>query len=321
MGRRYVRRIAAAISLTAVALLMSGCEYFSSPQNTFAPEGEAARYQRWDFLVVMWPALAVMILVMAALIVIPVMFRRKKNDPGLPKQVHGNTTLELTWTILPAILLAVIAVPTLAGIQRHAERPGPEALTVQVTGQQFLWQFDYPEIRDSDGVPASSLSEMYIPAGERVELLITSIDVNHSFWIPKLAGKIDAIQNHPNYMWIQADKPGVYEGQCAEFCGLSHAEMRMRVHALSPEDWDAWIAEQGATFTPGDEGDDAGSEGGDTDQGGAGEGEDSGAEDGAGGTGDAEGGDGEESDNDATAAPEGDATTEAGADPTPGGGE
>lgn len=255
MGRRHVvKRIAAAVSLTSIALVMSGCEAFSSPQNTFAPAGEAARYQRWDFLFVMWPALVIMILVMLAVVLIPLKFRRKKDDPGLPKQVHGNTTLELTWTILPVVLLAAIAVPTLTGIQRHAERPAPEALTIRVIGVQWQWLFEYPEIRDPDGMVIATGQDMYIPVGERVELLITSIDVNHSFWVPKLAGKTDAIQNHPNYMWIQADKPGVYEGQCAEFCGLSHAEMRMRVHALSEADWQAWIAEQNGTFTPGDEG-------------------------------------------------------------------
>lgn len=264
MGRRHhVRRIAAALSLTAIALMMSGCDAFSSPQNTFAPAGDAAQYQRWDFLFVMWPALVIGVLVMLGVIMIPLKFRRKKDDPGLPKQVHGNTTLELTWTILPVILLAVVAVPTLAGIQRHAERPGPEALTVRVTGIQWAWQFEYPEVRDADSVAVGSFNEMYIPVGERVELLLFSNDVNHSFWVPKLAGKTDVIQNHPNHMWIQADKPGVYEGQCAEFCGLSHAQMRLRVHALSDADWKAWIEEQNATYTPGDDGS-QGAEGGES---------------------------------------------------------
>lgn len=231
--------------LIVSSVLLSGCDYFSSPQNTFAPEGTVAQQQKDDFLFVMWPALVIGVGVMVGIVFIAFKFRRKKGDPGLPKQVHGNTTIELTWTILPALLLAVIAVPTVAGIRELSRDAEAGALPVQVEGQRFSWTFTYPDI-DVGGEPLFTIGEMYIPTDREIDLLITSIDVNHSFWVPKLAGKTDAIQNHPNSMWIEATKPGIYEGQCAEFCGLEHANMRLRVIAMPQEEFDAWVEEQRA---------------------------------------------------------------------------
>jgi cytochrome c oxidase subunit 2 len=161
----------------------------------------------------------------------------------LPKQVHGHTPLELTWTIVPAILLAVTAVPTVAGIRELARDPKPDALQVNVEGQRFSWTFEYPDV-DAGGAPLFVINEMYVPVDREIGIEITSVDVNHSFWVPKLAGKTDAIANHPNRMWIKATRPGTYEGQCAEFCGLEHSEMRFRVIALEQPEFDAWIAEQ-----------------------------------------------------------------------------
>ncbi len=230
------------------ALIFSGCEAFSSPQNTFAPEGDPAEQQKWGFLFVMWPALVVGLLVMLAIPALALRFRRKKGDPGLPKQIHGNTPLELTWTIIPAILMAVVAVPTVAGIQDLAARPGDDTFRIHVTGIQWAWQFEYPDLKDADGQPmAPVFGELHIPTGRKVEVIIDSADVNHSFWIPKLAGKTDAIANHTNYMWLRAKTPGEYAGQCAEFCGLDHQGMRLTAIALAPDDFQAWLDEQGVT--------------------------------------------------------------------------
>ena len=260
MGRKSMAgRIVPAIFLLTTALLFTACEAFSSPQNTFNPAGKVAEDQKADFLLVTWIALPIMIGVLLACVAIPLFFMRKKGDPGLPKQVHGHTALELTWTILPAILLAFIAVPTVTGIQDLGRDPSDEALIVNVQGSRFLWSFFYPEI-DAAGADLESLPNaddpagtpvLRIPVGREVGLRITSIDVNHSFWIPKLAGKTDAINNHPNKMWIRADEPGVFEGQCAEFCGLAHSDMRLRVEAMPEDAFNAWVAEQGGVETVG----------------------------------------------------------------------
>lgn len=247
MPRMRFARIGAVLSLALISVLLSGCEVFSSPQNTFAPAGTVADGQKDDFLIAMWPALAVMILVLGGLLYMSIKYRRPKGDPGLPKQVHGNTALELGWTILPAILLAVIAVPTLAGIRDLGREPSDDALRVNVTGVQWQWLFEYPDVLDESGAPLSIGADLYVPVGREIGFEIASADVNHSFWVPKLAGKIDAIQGRTNIMWFRADKPGTYGGQCAEFCGLSHAQMRMTVIALPQAEFDAWVAEQGAT--------------------------------------------------------------------------
>jgi len=250
MGRRFrvSRAVPALLFLGLSALIFSGCEPFSSPQNTFNPAGDVAEDQKFYFMFVMWPALVIGIGVMLAIPLLALKYRRKKGDPGLPKQIHGNTPLELTWTIIPAIIMAVIAVPTVAGIQDLAEKPGDDAFRVHVTGIQWAWQFEYPDLKDADGQPlAPTFGEMHIPVGRKVALTIDSGDVNHSFWVPKLAGKTDAIQNHTNHMWLRAKEPGVYAGQCAEFCGLDHTVMRFQTIALSPEDFQAWLDEQGAT--------------------------------------------------------------------------
>jgi len=257
MGRKSkARRVVPAILLLTTALLFTACGAFSSPQNTFSPAGQVAEDQKADFLLVTWIALPIMIGVLVACVAIPLFFMRKKGDPGLPKQIHGNTGLELTWTILPAILLAFIAVPTVTGIQDLGRDPSDDALIVNVEGQRFLWLFAYPEI-DASGAALSSDPEddgvpvLRIPVGREIGLRITSVDVNHSFWVPRLAGKTDAINNHPNKMWIRADEPGIFEGQCAEFCGLSHSNMRFRVEAMPEDVFNAWVAEQGAVETVG----------------------------------------------------------------------
>ncbi len=261
MSRRFSpRRLAPWLLLAATSILISACEDFSSPQNTFNPAGKVAEDQKSDFLLVTYIALPIMILVLVACVAIPIMFRRRKGDPGLPKQVHGNTTLELTWTILPALLLAIIAVPTVAGIRELGREPSAEALEVRVTAEQFRWRFQYPEIKTADGAIIESLPDedadpftevLRIPVGREIALRLYSADVNHSFWIPKLAGKTDVIQNHPNKMWIRGDKPGTYEGQCAEFCGVSHSDMALRVIVMPEDEFAAWVADQDAVETPG----------------------------------------------------------------------
>ncbi len=259
-GRSYVRAITvkrflesrgiqahhvvtALVLLVLLALFLTGCAT-NTPQNTFDARGEVAKQQRDLFYLAMWPAIVIMVLVLAGLVVIVLRFRRRRPDE-LPKQTHGNTRLEIAWTIAPVIILAILAVPTVSAIFTLGRQPDRDALAVHVTGRQFFWQFEYPGITDSSGQPLSSLGVMHIPVGREIGLTITSRDVNHSFWVPKLAGKLDAIPGNTNVMWLKADEPGSFSGQCAEFCGLGHAGMKLTVIAQSQEDFDAWIREKG----------------------------------------------------------------------------
>ena len=236
-----------AAMLLGGVFIFSGCEIFSSPQNTFAPTGQVADDQKNLFLITMWPALVIMIAVEFGLLYILWRFRRKKGDPGLPAQTHGNNKLEIAWTVAPMILMAFFIAPTIGGIFDLGRTP-KNSLEVDVTGQRFSWSFSYPD--PSGGPPVASSPgekpEMHIPLGKTIAIKLKAIDVNHSFWVPKLAGKTDAIPGRANHMWLKGDEIGTYEGQCAEFCGTGHAVMRFAVVVESQEDFDAWLKGQAA---------------------------------------------------------------------------
>lgn len=241
---RHVRlpRLAVLVSLVAVAMLLSGCSVFASPQNTFAPVGEVARDQKNIFLFTMWPALLILFLVEGLLIYILFRFRQREGDPGLPLQTHGNNRLEVGWTIAPLLLLAFFVPPTISGIV-HLGRTPKDAVAVDVTGLQWAWQFSFPGPNGSAPVQAP-INELHIPVHRNVAFQLRSNDVIHSFWMPKLAGKTDVIPGRVNHMWIKADEIGTYSGQCAEFCGVGHAQMRFKIIVESQEDFDAWLKQQ-----------------------------------------------------------------------------
>jgi cytochrome c oxidase subunit 2 len=210
------------------------------PQNSLDPGGPAA--QKIDNLwwMVFWIATVIFVLVQGALIFAVLRFRRRKGEDRQVKQVHGNTRFEIMWTIIPVVLLAAVAIPTLATLfdLRRAPDPSENALQIEVTGHQWWWEFYYPDY----GI--TTANEMHIPAGRTVYLTMTSADVIHSFWVPRLAGKRDLVPGRISNMKFQADEPGVFFGQCAEFCGLAHADMRQRVFAETEEDFAAWAAAQ-----------------------------------------------------------------------------
>lgn len=245
-------RLLTAALFVAVLLLVVGCST-GDPQNTFSPEGDVAERQRDLFNLVLWPAVAVLVIVEALLVYAVVRFRRKSADE-LPEQVHGNTRLELGWTIAPAVLLLALVVPTVSAIIDLGRAPAADALQVTVTGIQWRWQFEYSDIKDSEGKPLQVFDELHIPVDKEIGAHLEALDVIHSFWVPKLAGKLDVIPGRANRMWFNATKPGTYSGQCAEFCGLGHAGMRLTVVAESEEDFQVWVDEQlnggGSTGAP-----------------------------------------------------------------------
>ena len=246
-------RILAVISFTAVvvlfaALIVNSFQNGGKPLTSLAPEGPSA--ESIQKLVIPVTAIAgiVFVLVIGAIVFITWKFReRKDSDPDeFPSQIHGQTTLEIGWTILPALILAGIAVGTVMTII-NLNREEPNSIKVQVAGQQWWWQYKYDLNSDGnfDGPEdITSATELVIPAGKPVQVTTTSNDVIHSFWIPGLNGKKDAVPGLYNPLKLQADEPGVFRGQCTEFCGLSHANMRMLVRAVSSSDYDAWVRNQ-----------------------------------------------------------------------------
>jgi len=231
--------------LIAAVVLLAGCGSLGGDQNTFAPSGDVADKQRDLFIVVLIPAIIITILVGGALIYAVIRFRRRSDDEPLPKQVHGNNRLELAWTIAPTLLLIGLAVPTVAGIIDLGRAPREDALHVKVVAFRFGWQFQYldPEFADAQGKPLTS-NELRIPVDREVGVVLEAQDVIHSFWVPKLAGKLDVVPGRNNEMWFNATEPGVYSGQCAELCGIGHAGMRFQVVAQAQEEFDDWVDEQ-----------------------------------------------------------------------------
>jgi len=230
---------AAALSVLLVAGL-SACSQADRPQSTMDPKGDYAQ----KIFNLSWPvfliAAVVGVIVFAVIAVALVRFRERPDEEFTPKQVHGNPAMEIGLTVLPAVLLAAIAIPTVNVLfELNAEPEDP--LVINVTGQQWWWEFDYPTIMGDDDLPLVTANEMVIPAGQQIRLNITSRDVIHSFWIPRLNGKRDAVPGRLQNWNMQADQPGEYWGQCTEYCGLSHTNMRMRVIALTPEDFDRWV--------------------------------------------------------------------------------
>lgn len=222
--------------LPALLALLAGCSR-DAPYNFLHPEGPVARKADglWDLTFGI--ATVIFFLVEGALLFIIVRYRYKRKTAELPKQTHGNTKLEVLWTLIPVLLLSGVAVPTVKGIVDMGTKP-KDSLEIRVIGHQWWWEFQYG---DSGVVTAN---ELHIPVGTPVYLTLESVDVIHSFWIPKLAGKQDAIPGRINHMNILADRAGTYLGQCVEYCGLSHANMRVTLFAESQEDFDDWISGQ-----------------------------------------------------------------------------
>lgn len=239
IGRR-LRRIGL---LVGVTVLLAACGN-DNGQNSLDPKGPAAEKIDNLFIPILILAIVIGIAVLFATVFFAIRFRHREGKPDNPKQIHGSTPLEIGWTIVPALILAVVAVPTVATIFDLAKEPkGPDVLKVNVNGKQWWWEFELPKQAMVDKKVVTS-TELHIPVGTKVFLSQRSDNVIHSFWVPELAGKKDVVPARTNHNTIEADEPGTYMGVCAEYCGLSHANMRFRVIAQPMAEWRQWLAGQ-----------------------------------------------------------------------------
>ncbi|MGI9600812.1 MAG: cytochrome c oxidase subunit II [Acidimicrobiales bacterium] len=270
--RSVMRRLRIPLIISTALLILSGCAD-DAPLDTLEPRGESA--EQIDNLSNLLFVLSgvVLVVIFGACAIIFTRYRVKdRDDDEWPAQTHGNNTLEIGWTIAPAVLMAIIGVLTLVVLFDLFDTEA-NAITVEtpegsvewdphvvVVGQQWWWEFRYyfdesvlDGLQDTeepvfakDLPPADIVTagQMIIPTGEEVELSITSRDVIHSYWIPALNGKRDAVPGRLHPWKLSADRPGVYFGQCTEFCGLSHSRMRMQTVALDPADFQAWVTAQ-----------------------------------------------------------------------------
>ena len=238
---RVIGRFKTVILGTAGTVFLASCAS-NAPQDTFQPKGPNA--QKIDTLQKPVFAVAGIIgLIVAAAVIYSMIKFRDKGQP-IPKQSHGNPALEITLTIIPALILAVVGVFTFRTVF-DLNKTSDTQMIINVTGQQWWWEYDYPT-NNEYGItqPIITSGQLVIPVGTKVLLRETSRDVIHSYWIPALNGKRDAVPGRITLNRIEADEPGIYAGQCTEFCGLSHANMRMEAVALSKEDFAKWVANQ-----------------------------------------------------------------------------
>jgi cytochrome c oxidase subunit 2 len=237
-----VRRLLAVAGLTLVAGIVAPSALAQFAPVT--PESPNAENIRNGYLFITAFTFAIFLVVEALLLVFIVRYRRRKRprfEDGA--DVHGATKVELAWTALPVVLLFAIAAFIFVELPGIKDIPkataGQEQLDIKVTGRQFYWQFEYPN-------GAAAIDPRRAPAGVPVRLEVVSpdSDVIHSWWIPALGGKIDAIPGTTNETWFKASKTGTYSGQCAELCGLEHARMLATVEVMPREAFDAWLTQR-----------------------------------------------------------------------------
>ena len=228
------------LPLAGLAVL-GGCAS-NAPQDTWAPSGPNA--QIIDDLQKPVFAVAGIVGLIVFTAVVYAIFKFRDRGQPIPEQTHGKPALEITLTIIPALILTVIGVFTFRTVF-DLSRTDDTEMIINVTGQQWWWEYDYP-VQAEFGIdkPIITSGQLVFPVGTKVMLRQTSRDVIHSYWIPKLNGKRDAVPGRVHLNRLEADEPGIYAGQCTEFCGLSHANMRMEAVALSKEDFAKWVQGQ-----------------------------------------------------------------------------
>ena len=218
---------------------------FNSPTNIFAPASTPAKAIAPLAIFVLVITGIIFIVVFTLLVYTIIKFRGRASDAGRePAQVYGSTQIELAWTIVPVLIVVVLFLATARVIHAIQDAPEPpSALEVTVIGHQYWWEYRYPKL----GIVTAN--ELHIPVSDPAHptptfMTLLSADTDHSFWVPELAGKTDLIPDHPNRMWLDPQRTGIFLGQCAQYCGIQHAKMLIRVSVDSPEEFSAWVREQ-----------------------------------------------------------------------------
>lgn len=222
-------------SLVMIAFFMPAVAQAQAP-SPLDPASTGAQGIADLYWLAFWIAVVVFVVVEGLLLYAVIRFRQTDPDV-IPPKIHGSTPLEIAWTVAPAIVLVILFVLMLRTMTATAQPPD-DALQIKVTGHQWWWEFEYPEL----GIVTAN--ELHIPAGEPVVVELHSDNVIHSFWIPQLAGKTDVIPGQTNTMWFEADQAGTYRGQCAELCGAQHANMNFLVVADLPGAFETWVSQQ-----------------------------------------------------------------------------
>jgi cytochrome c oxidase subunit 2 len=224
-----------------------------SPTNIFAPVSTPAQWILELSRLVLLVTAMIFIVVFGLLAYAAVKFRQRRgSDTSEPAQVYGSTRLELAWTVVPVLIVMVLFLAAARVIASTQGAILPDSATeVAVIGHQYWWEYRYPTLK------VVTANELHIPVSDPAHptptvLKLFSVDTDHSFWVPRLAGKTDLIPNHPNTMWVEPHETGLYLGQCAQYCGTQHAKMLLRVYVQTRDEFDHWIQEQSQPAQLGD---------------------------------------------------------------------
>jgi cytochrome c oxidase subunit 2 len=214
----------------------AGC---SGSHSTFAPASVNARMIN-NLTIILFSIAAVVFVVVEGVLIYTALHFKRKDQQGFPKQVEGNGRIEIAWTILPAVVLLVVFFISLKTLGTLGYQPASagDVLHIKVVGHQWWWEFEYPDLK------ITTANELHIPVNTTVNIDVESVDVIHSYWVPQLGGKMDAVPGHTNFTWVNADQVGTFHGQCSEFCGAQHGKMLFDVYVDTPEQFQAWVKNQ-----------------------------------------------------------------------------
>ena len=238
-------RVGGPLTIVFSLLLLTACEAYDGPQTTLTPQGSSSRAILDLYNVILIMAAIVFVVVEGLLIYSVVRYRRRPED-GIPLQIHGNRPVEIAWTIIPALIVLFLATMTFR-TQSLLVQPVKNPLHVTVIGHQWWWEFRYPDYQ------VVTANELHLPGNRDVEFRLESVDVIHSFWIPRLFGKTDVIPGHVNTLTFTPQNttaPLLIRGECAEFCGGTHAQMGMYAVVEPQAQFDAWVKQQQAKANP-----------------------------------------------------------------------
>ena len=239
----FMRRVLSLGALAVVALtILAACgPEVDKPYSSISPASPSAEDIQSLYKLVFWLALIVFVGVQFAIVYTALRFRRTRTARKRPVQIHGNTRLEITWTVIPAVVLLIILIPTITTLYDQAEAAQEGDLEIEVNGRQWWWEVIYGENADGENLGVVTANEIRVPAGRETVFKFKSNNVIHSFWVPRLHGKMDIIPGHENELSITPEEPGTYFGECAEFCGEQHAWMRFKIIAMPEDEFYGWV--------------------------------------------------------------------------------
>jgi cytochrome c oxidase subunit II len=239
--------------LAALALTFSGCDVGGIRPifpNPVSPNGQDI-YN--TYIGISLVAIVVFIGYEAALLWVVIRYRRTRQPVNyVPPQIHGHTGLEVIWTVVPLVIVLAIAAYSFVELQKDFQPITNQQMTVIVSGHQFGWEYDYDNgvVVHQEGTLTADVTPFVVPINTLVKLQFRGTDVIHSWWVPAISGKTDAVPGYDNFSWLNINQVGQWRGECAELCGAGHSTMQIIVRSMTQSDFDAWVAQQKAAASP-----------------------------------------------------------------------